>query len=287
MEKGCSSVFNRSDRNAASEQASTRRPGLMRPWRWFFDQYREFVAAVRFLSTIPLPGSTQLFEADSALLFGSTYFPLVGLLLALLLALVPFVLGSYLPPFVLAALLVIASVVLTGGLHLDGLMDTCDGIFGGRSRERKLEIMRDSRVGSFGVLGGACILLLKFALFASLNISMLPLAVITILPISRWAMIFAVRQFPSARSGGLGAAFRQTVSLPRLLVAALFSIVIALLVAHLIGLVLWITGTLIALLIAAWATHHLGGLTGDIYGTIAEVSEVTLLLVFLVLCSWV
>ena len=258
----------------------------MRLWRWLFYQYREFVAAVRFLSTIPIPGSTQLFEADSALTFGSAYFPLVGLLLALLLALVPFALGSYLPPLVLAALLVIASVVLTGGLHLDGLMDTCDGIFGGRSRERKLEIMRDSRVGSFGVLGGVCILLLKFALFASLNISILPLAVITVLPISRWAMVFAVRQFPSARPSGLGAAFRQTVSLPRLLVAALFSLVIALSVAHLIGLVLWVAGTLVAVLIAAWATHHLRGLTGDIYGTIAEVSDVMLLLVFLLLHSW-
>jgi adenosylcobinamide-GDP ribazoletransferase len=259
---------------------------LRQPWRWLFDQYREFVAAVRFLSTIPILGSTQLFEAESALIFGSAYFPLVGLFLALLLALVPFVLGSYLPPLVLAALLVIASVLLTGGLHLDGLMDTCDGIFGGRSRERKLEIMRDSRVGSFGVLGGVCILLLKFALFASLNVSTLPLAVITVLPISRWAIVFAVRQFPSARSGGLGAAFRQTVSLPRLLVAALFSLVIALLVAHLIGLVLWITGTLIALLLGVWATRHLGGLTGDVYGTIAEASEVTLFLVLLSLRSW-
>jgi len=286
VEKGCSSVFDRSDRTVPSEQASTRTRDLMQPWRWFFDQYREFVAAARFLSTIPIPGSTQLFEAENALIFGSAYFPLVGLLLALLLALMPFVLGSYLPPLVLAALLVIASVLLTGGLHLDGLMDTCDGIFGGRSRERKLEIMRDSRIGSFGVLGGVCVLLLKFALFASLNMSLLPPAVIMVLPISRWAMVFAVRQFPSARSGGLGAAFRQTVSPPRLLVAALFSLFIALLMAHLIGLVLWITGTLVAVLIAAWATHHLGGLTGDIYGTIAEVSEVTLLLVFLLLRSW-
>ncbi len=286
MEKGWSSVFDRSDRSASSREASAQIPGLSQPWRWLFDQYREFVAAVRFLSTIPIPGSAKLYEGDSALIFGSAYFPLVGLLLALLLALVPFALGLYLPPLVLAALLVIVSVLLTGGLHLDGLMDTCDGIFGCRSRKRKLEIMRDSRVGSFGVLGGACVLLLKFALFASLNSHLLPLAMITVLPVSRWAMVFAVRQFPSARPDGLGATFRQTVSLPRLLVAALLSLVIALVVAHLIGLLLWIAGTLVVALIAAWATHQLGGLTGDIYGTIAEVSEVILLLIFVVLRSW-
>jgi adenosylcobinamide-GDP ribazoletransferase len=283
MEKGCLSVFTKSDRSRSPVQASAWASGLAQLWRWLFDQYREFVAAVRFLSTVPVPGSTQLFQADRALIFGSAYFPLVGLLLALLLALVPFALGSYLPPLVLAALLVITLIVLTGGLHLDGLMDTCDGLFGGRSRERKLEIMRDSRVGSFGILGGLSILLLKFALFASLNIHVLPPAVIAILPISRWAMVFAVRLFPSTRPTGLGAAFRQTVSLPHLLFAAFFSLVIALIAAHLLGLVLWFAGTLVAILVAAWATHHLGGLTGDIYGTIAEVSEVTLLLIFVVL----
>lgn len=249
-------------------------------------QYKEFVAAVRFLSTLPIPGSARLFQADSALIFGGAYFPLVGLLLAVLLSVVPFVFGPYLPPLVLAAFLVITLVLLTGGLHLDGLMDTCDGIFGGTSRERKLEIMRDSRVGSFGVLGSLCVLLLKFALFASLNIHLLPLALLTILPISRWAMVFAVRQFPVARPSGLGAAFHQSVSLPRLLTAALLSLVIALVVTHVVGLIIWVVGTLVAALIAAWATHHLGGLTGDIYGTIAEVSEVALLLVFVLLRFW-
>lgn len=281
-------MFNEAD-HAASEstkQAPVKKPLPVQPRRWLFDQYKECVAATRFLSTIPIPGSTQLFQADSTLIFGSAYFPLVGLILSLLLSILPLVSGPYLPPLVLAALLVIVAVLLTGGLHLDGLMDTCDGIFGGVSRERKLEIMRDSRVGSFGVLGGLCVLLLKFALFASLDRHILPLALLTVLPVSRWAMVFAVRQFPGARSGGLGAAFRQTVTVPRLLSAALLSLIIALLATHLIGLILWIAGTLVAALIAAWATHHLGGLTGDIYGAIAEVSEVTLLLVFVLLHPW-
>jgi adenosylcobinamide-GDP ribazoletransferase len=193
---------------------------------WLFEQYKELIAAIRFLSTVPIPGSAQLFQTDSAnprLVLGSAYFPLVGLLLALLLSILPLVLGPYVPPLVLAASLVIALVFLTGGLHLDGLMDTCDGIFGGAGRERKLEIMRDSRVGSFGVLGGVCLLLLKFALFASLDLHLLLWSLLLVLPVSRWAMVLAMRQFPSARSTGLGAAFRQTVSLRRLCVAARLS----------------------------------------------------------------
>ncbi len=257
--------------------------------RWYLlllEQYKELVAAVRFLSTVPVPGSVQLFQVDNVsprLIMGSAYFPLVGLLLALLLSIVPLIFGPYVPPLVLAALLVIVMVFLTGGLHLDGLMDTCDGLFSGTERERKLEIMRDSRVGSFGVLGGVCILLLKFAVFASLDIQVLPWVLLTVLPVSRWGMVLAVRQFPSARPTGLGMAFRQTVSLPRLFVAALCSLAVALLVAHVAGLILWIAGTLVAVLIGAWATHHLGGLTGDIYGAIAEVSEVVLLVLFIII----
>src|SRR5579859_6748574 len=139
--------------------------------RLVFRQYKEFVAAVQFLSVLPIPGSAQLFRTDRAeaeLVIGSLYFPLVGLLIGLILCVLSIFSGPYLPSLALAALLVVVNIWLTGGLHLDGLMDACDGLFGGRSRERKLEIMRDSSVGSFGVLGGVSSILLKFALLASM-----------------------------------------------------------------------------------------------------------------------
>src|SRR5262249_12075846 len=118
---------------------------------WLLDQYAEFVAAVRFLSVLPLPGYPRHFnDATVPQRVGSGYYPLAGLLLALLLSLLVVVAAPHLPALALAALLVVGLVLLTGGLHLDGLMDACDGLFGGSTRERKLEIMRDSRVGSFG-----------------------------------------------------------------------------------------------------------------------------------------
>jgi adenosylcobinamide-GDP ribazoletransferase len=249
-----------------------------------WNQYREFVAAACFLSTLPIPGNVQTEvdneEAEPKLIIGSAYFPLVGLVIALIAALI-LVIGSavHLPSLVIAALTVIALVWLTGGLHLDGLMDSCDGLFGGYTRERKLEIMHDSHAGAFGILGGICILLLKFAIFASLDFNHLVLALFIVLPLGRWAMVLAMYMFPNAQLTGLGATARQTITSPRILIAAITSLLLALIAGQLIGLVVWVVGSLVTLAIGTWVTYTLGGLTGDIYGAIAEITEVVGLLV--------
>jgi adenosylcobinamide-GDP ribazoletransferase len=186
------------------------------------------------------------------------------------------------PQLALAGLLVVALVLLTGGLHVDGLMDTCDGLFGGATRERKLEIMRDSRVGSFGVLAGACVLLLKFAFFASLREHSLPLALLVILPSARWAMVLALCIFPSARSTGLGAAFHQAVTTERLVLASIVALTIVLIAGQWIGLIVWATTSATTLMLGFWITRNLGGLTGDSYGAIEEVVEVVALLVLVI-----
>jgi adenosylcobinamide-GDP ribazoletransferase len=252
-------------------------------------QYQEFVAAVQFLSILPIPGSVQLFRTDhteSELVIGSLYFPLVGLLIGFVLCLLSLLLGPYLPSQVLSAILIVVGIVLTGGLHLDGLMDACDGLFGGTSRERKLEIMRDSRVGSFGVLGGVSIILLKFALLVSLSPYQLALVFLLILPASRWAMVLAIYLFPCARSTGLGTAVRQVVTTSRIIIAAFLAILIVITVGHLIGLCVVGMATLVALALGWWVTRNLGGLTGDIYGMIAEVTEVVCLLLLVMLRFW-
>ncbi len=274
----------RSERDKGQKQQPPReRQNHFSPLRSvFLSQYTEFAAAVRFLSILPMPGRTQLLDKDEVttrLVVGCEYFPLVGLLLALLLWSLVLLLAPLVPQLVLAALLVAALVILTGGLHLDGLMDSCDGLFGGSTRERKLEIMRDSRVGSFGVLGAICILLLKFALFASLRVHALPLALLIALPSSRWAMVLALRVFPGARPTGLGAAFHQAVTTERLLLAGTIALAIVLFTGQFIGLIVWLAGTVTTLILGLLITRSLGGLTGDSYGAIEEVVEVVALLV--------
>ena len=252
-------------------------------------QCREFVAAIEFLSVIPVPGSARLFRTsagNSHFIMGSGYFSLVGFLLGLLTCVVPWIFGVLLPPLALAALVVVALVVLTGGLHLDGLMDTCDGVFGRTNLDRKLEIMRDSRVGSFGVLGAVCVLLLKFALFASISVPLLILALLIIPAAARWGVILAVRIFPSARATGMGATFRQTVTIPRLLLAGFIALLVALIFGHLMGLFIWSGATIAAIVIGAWMTQLLGGLTGDVYGATVEVTEVIALLLLVLVRPW-
>jgi adenosylcobinamide-GDP ribazoletransferase len=187
---------------------------------------------------------------------------------------------------VLGALLVVAWIVLTGGLHLDGLMDTCDGVFGRADRARKLEIMKDSRVGSFGVLGGVCVLLLKFALLSSMSTRLLFPVLLIVPTVARWGILVAVRIFPAARTTGMGATFRQTLTTPRLLIGALIALLAVLLFGHFIGLLVWFGMILAALIVGTSVTQSLGGLTGDVYGAVAEVAEVVGLLLFLLLRFW-
>lgn len=252
----------------------------------FLRQFIEFAAAVQFLSVLPVPGSTQLFDKDKVaprLVIGCEYFPLVGLLLALLLWLLVLIFAPLVPQLVLAALLVAGLGILTGGLHLDGLMDSCDGLFGGRTRERKLEIMRDSHVGSFGVLGVICILLLKFALFASIPARTLPLVLLIALPSARWVMVLMLRVFPGARPTGLGATFHQAVTTKRLLLTGIVTLTIVLIAGQIPGLLVLMTVSVMSLILGFWITRSIGGLTGDSYGAIEEVAEVLALLVMVML----
>lgn len=253
------------------------------------DQYREFLAALHFLSTLSLPGTKRLFREEdvgSRLIVGSVYFPVVGILLALLLGGFALVVTPFLPSLVLAALLVIAQILLTGGLHLDGLMDSCDGLFSGRSRDQKLEIMRDSRVGSFGVLGGICVLLLKFACFTTLTGHQLWLACMITLPCARWCMVLALFFFPNARPAGLGFAVRQDVTRERLLIAAMIALVVAIVAGHVVGILVWVVTTIAAFALGRWITSVLGGLTGDNYGAIEEVMECLALLLLIIVRIW-
>lgn len=258
-------------------------------------QLREFLAAIRFLSVLPAPELAQgpaTGSVEPAFFVGSAYFPLVGFLLGLLLSILPFVFGQFFSslPFVLAALVLLLQVILTGGLHLDGLMDTCDGLFGGDSPERKLEIMRDSRVGSFGVLGAICLLLFKFAVYASVsNVGgkeLLPLALLAVLPAARWAMVLAWRYFPSARSTGLGQTLRQTITVSQVGAAGIISLIIATIFAHWVGLIVWLGVSLTGWLIGWLVTRVLGGLTGDVCGAIEESAELVGFLLFVLCLHW-
>ena len=134
---------------------------------------------------------------------------MAGALVGGLLVLLDLALGLVLPVGVRGALVLVALMALTRGLHFDGLMDVCDGLFGGFTPERRLAIMRDSHVGAFGVLGVVADLLLRHAALGAL-LDGWRIAALLLPPIAgRWAMVWAMVAYPYGRTEGLGAAFKR------------------------------------------------------------------------------
>ena len=141
------------------------------------------------------------------------FYPAIGLMIGLVLVGVEEGSSRVFSEPLTAAFLVAVMIVVTRGLHLDGLMDVFDGVFGGFTPERRLEIMRDSRVGAFGVIGAIAVLLLKYGALVSLL--MLPQpgkesALFLFPALSRWTMVVLLGAFPYVRTQGLGSPFHGT-----------------------------------------------------------------------------
>jgi adenosylcobinamide-GDP ribazoletransferase len=241
-----------------------------------------FVAALQFLTIVPLRRAVGAEEIGRSL----AYFPLVGLFIGGFLYGLDRLLGLALPLGMINVLLVIALIVITRALHLDGFIDTCDGIGGGGSPPARLEIMRDSRVGSFGVAGAFCLILLKYV-----SLMFLPggqrMAALVLMPvISRWTMVYAVFAFPYARKGqGLGTSFKERAKWSGLAIATIIALASATALLRLEGLAVIAASWLIALALASYLSRKLGGLTGDSYGAINEVVEVAVL-ILIPLITW-
>jgi adenosylcobinamide-GDP ribazoletransferase len=232
---------------------------------------RALFVALGFLTVLPVPAGWS----GPAGAFGRAtgYFPAVGALLGLALAALDLGLRVVLSPGIAAVLDLGALALLTGGLHLDALADTCDGLFGGRSSEQRLEIMRDSRVGSFGVIGIVLVLLLEATALGGIGGGRRIAALVLAPTLGRWAMALAVALFPYARPAGLGAAFKATTSRLDLALAAVSALLIGFGGAQLEGVALFGAATGVAMLLAVFACSRLGGLTGDTYGAIGQVVE--------------
>jgi adenosylcobinamide-GDP ribazoletransferase len=222
---------------------------------------------VQFLTRLPVPAGEYSLEAA----FG--WFPVVGFVLGALLALADLGLRTLNVSSLLdSALLVVLLLILSGALHADGLMDTCDAVFGHATPERRLEIMRDPRAGAFGVAGLICVVVLKIAALDSLpgasRIGLLVLAP----GLARWSIVLVATVFPYGRTSGLGAPLKAAATPRRLLVASALPLLgcaalgpVGLLSGAVTGLTAYVLGRRLVRL--------LPGLTGDCYGAVCEVVE--------------
>lgn len=190
------------------------------------------------------------------------------------------------PAPVKAALIVSGMVVLTGGMHLDGFMDTIDGLFSGRPRARKLEIMQDSRVGAFGVTGAICLLLLKYSLLLELPEPAFFKVLLALPVLSRWGMTLAIITFPYARPDGLGKVYAMQSSMKELAGSTIITIVAVILILGLQGIWLMVLALSVSLLAGKKIVRELGGLTGDTYGFINELLELVMLMAVYLIIHW-
>lgn len=237
-------------------------------------------AALELLTVVRLRRAPVLDER----VFGASqaWFPAVGLLIGFALVGLVAVLDGYLPGSVLGWLLAGTLVGVSGGLHVDGLADTADGVFGGRSREQRLAIMRDGRIGAFGAAAVILALGIKATALASLTEARGEVLLLAPM-LGRWAPVPAMVAFPYARERGLGKGF-HAAALPW---PAPFAMVTALAGSLALvgpqGVALVALCGVLSLLLGLVLSRSLGGLTGDTYGAIVEVCEIAVLLCALAL----
>ncbi|MDN4076828.1 adenosylcobinamide-GDP ribazoletransferase [Paenibacillus polymyxa] len=277
-------------------------------------------AAFQFLTRLPV--KAELDFSPELLKRSASYYPLVGVIIGIIVWGIAALTAMVLPPLPCAILTLAVWVWLTGGLHLDGWMDAADALFSYRSRERMLEIMKDSRVGAMGVIACVLLLMLKAALLYTVLVEQ-NVSGLLLLPMvwSRWFMVHAMKRWPKARNDdGLAARFAD-MSGGRAGLAVFWAVVVTLgaaagqyilagpatvtegsgnlslagthlqtLLSYSESLPIWIGFALLPLLAYGVGTftanrinRRLGGLTGDIYGALNELLETVLLLFIVIL----
>ncbi|MEQ9483697.1 MAG: adenosylcobinamide-GDP ribazoletransferase [Coleofasciculus sp. F4-SAH-05] len=249
-------------------------------WQAVQKSWQSWLGAITFYTCIPIPMSWGLdFERIAR------WAPVVGLFIGVLLAMLDALLQHWgMPHLTRSGIIVVSWVALTGGLHLDGVMDTADGL-GVQDPKRRLEVMADSVTGAFGAMAAIALLLLKMAALTDIETHRW-LALITVAGWGRWGQVVAISMYPYLKATGKGAFHQQGIRVP---IDSLWG---AFLLLGVCGLPLLMNmnrdslelavisaggGCAIALLTGFWFYRQLGGHTGDTYGAVVEWTEALLL----------
>ncbi len=245
---------------------------------------KAFIAAVQFLTIVPLV--RDLRATNETLGNSIAYFPLVGFLIGMLLALCNGVMELFLPIQVGCILIIALLIILTGAIHLDGFVDALDGLAGGRGRERMLEIMKDSRIGAIGVIGVVVLLLIKYISLINLPRDLLWQSLMLMPVMGRWSMAQLCYSARYARENGTGRPFVNPDSKKGGIFAAILTLTLLTIFLGLKGVVIGILLSLFTHSFKAFFHYKIGGVTGDVIGAANELSEVLFLLLVLIFYPW-
>jgi adenosylcobinamide-GDP ribazoletransferase len=242
---------------------------------------KNFLRALSFLTILPM-GQLPLSE-EKELARSMVFFPLVGLVIGLLLAL-----GYYLLSFLFSKSLVLWLTIgllalLTRGLHLDGFADTMDGLGSGGPREKILEVMRDSRIGAFGVINLILLIGAKYFTLDQIPIPSIPYTLILMTVMGRNTMVLVCYRSPYARSeGGLAKPFTENLGYREMALSLVSAFGIALLLMGLKGILVFLGICLFSLGYRFFFIKKLGGVTGDILGAANELAELLCLILLII-----
>jgi adenosylcobinamide-GDP ribazoletransferase len=240
-------------------------------------QVRLFFIALQFFTRLPIPAWVG-FEA-AWLQHASRYFPLVGVVVAAIAAGVYYAAALVLPAPVAAVLSTAASIYMTGAFHEDGFADTCDGLGGGMTKERALEIMKDSRVGAYGAIGIVCMLATKLSALAMLPPHVAVAALFVAHPLSRLAATALIWRLDYVRGEGKAKPLAQQMTTTEFAIATLTC---ALPASYIVATDAMTPAAVVAAIVAALAAalwlgrlfvRRLGGYTGDCLGAVQQLAE--------------
>jgi adenosylcobinamide-GDP ribazoletransferase len=256
-------------------------------WQLFKHQLLQVIASVIFYTSIPIPYIPSLDFTNVAV-----FAPALGLMIGGILGLLDITFNYlHIPVLTRSVLVVVAWIAITGGLHLDGAMDTADGLAVGNV-EKRLQVMADSATGAFGAMSAIAILLLKTAALSDISENRY-LILMAACAWGRWGQQVAILRYPYLKRSGKGAFHKQAILsyadiLPSWFLLLGLSILIS--VIHqqyiLLSVFMVLAGSVIAFLTPAWFNYKLGGHTGDTYGAVVEWTEALFLCVMTILGNW-
>jgi len=247
---------------------------------------QSLLGAIVFYTIIPLPSSWELEFKRIA-----RWAPVIGLFIGGILSLTDFILVQlHVPILTRTGIILCLWVVITGGLHLDGAMDTADGLAVTDSSKR-LEVMQDSRVGAFGVIAAILLLLLKFSTLIALG-DYRYLGLILAPIWGRWRQVWAIVFYPYLKPTGKGAFHKESIELPQDLfigIICLLSIITLVIYRQPqqwgLGIAMILSGLVVAFITNIWFYYQLKGFTGDTYGAVVEWIETLFLCALIIITA--
>lgn len=256
-------------------------------YQWWKNQFLKWIASIIFYTSIPMPYIEKLEFGEVA-----RFAPAIGLIIGGILGLFDIIVANFLeiPVLTRSALVVVIWIAITGGLHLDGAMDTADGL-AVMDKERRLEVMSDSATGAFGAMAAIVLVLLKTVALTEIHENRW-LMLMAACGWGRWGQILAIARYDYLKPTGKGAFHRQAIRsykdvLPSVLLLLSLSGVILLLDGKylLLAIAIAVTGSTFAFFTGAWFNHKLGGHTGDTYGAVVEWTEALFLCAMTIILS--